>query len=535
MFTRSMVLKRLGVLEFFSLVIVSACIFWGYRETASLIQKQFVDSMTKQLDTCASYLANVEVDAKTTQNFTQKYAQLEMQLDESVGDTYKSALLIQRDSDGSYTECTGLGEYRKLWDEAKGSLDYLIERAVRTECVQAEELENGNMLFLVIAKTSSAPVYVVVVEISMEPVTEKIESLLQKYMCYGAIVFIVSSLAYLFVIVQENKEVQSVMKLATSLSEDIVETRSVLEQKGYKVRTNEMRILHNSLKQIANDVMRLNYAKYQILQVYYRFAPKDIEKIMGKKSILDVAINEQVNMEATLAYISFNINERLEQHEQLNSINACYTNLGEKRKKYDGIIFNSSSDLSTIQVMFQQEIEKAVSFGVEMVSGLQEERGESKTFILLHRTSFVYGISGDEEQNFTFIHSSELRCLEKYIEPLRNMGIRMAVTDYVYSRLSKDVSCRYAGYIQVGTLKFQLYEILDVYPERERKSRIEATAKFEEAIQLFYQADFYFARTAFTEILKNCPNDNLVKHYIFKCEKCLNNSVRNQNEFSLFD
>ena len=83
-------------------------------------------------------------------------------------------------------------------------------------------------------------------------------------------------------------------------------------------------------------------------------------------------------------------------------------------------------------------------------------------------------------------------------------------------------------------MKFHLYEVLEVYPERERQARIEMLAKFEQAIKLFYQADFYFARTLFTEILKACPNDALTKHYIFKCESCLNNYAVNMG-FSLFE
>lgn len=535
MFTHSIALERFGVLEFFTLLIVSACIFLGYNETSAIVKEHYMENMSEQLNEFSSYLVDIEVDAKTAKNMQEKYSQLEMLLDMSLGEIYKGALLIQRDSDSSYTECKGLGEYRELWDEAETSLDYLIEKAVRTECVQAQELSNGNMLFLVIAKTAEAPTYIGLVEISTEAMNEELNKLLEKYVMYGAMILFFASMVYLFIVFCENKELHKVMKLATGISGDISNTKRTLEENECQVRTNEMRVLYNSLKQIANDVMRVNYDKYQILQVYYRFAPKDIEKIMGKKSILDVSVNEQISMEATLAYISFNINERLEQHEQLNTINACYTKLGEKRKKYEGIIFNSSSDLSTIQVMFQQETSKAVDFAVEMASSQQENLRDDKTFILLHRTSFIYGISGDEEQNFTFVHSAEMRCIEKYVDSLRNMGIRMAVTDYVHDRLPKDVACRYAGYIQEGDLKFQLYEILEVYPESERKCRMETSVKFEEAIKLFYQSDFYFARTAFTEILKKCPNDNLVKHYIFKCEKCLNNNMRNYNEFSLFD
>lgn len=295
-----------------------------------------------------------------------------------------------------------------------------------------------------------------------------------------------------------------------------------------------MRALYNGLRQIATDFMRMNYTKYKALQIYYRFAPKDIEKIMGKSSIQDVMSNEQVNMEATVAYISFNINERLEQHEQLNDINIYYTKLGENRKRHNGIIFNSSSDLSTIQMMFNQEISQAVQFGIEMVFRENTSDNRKDIFVLLHRTSFVYGISGDEEQAFTFAYSKEMKAIEKYVDPLRKMGIRMAVTDYVHEALPSGIRSRFVGFIQEGELKFHLYEILDAISARERQNRINMLEKFDEAIRLFYQSDFYFARTLFTEILKECPDDDVAKHYIFRCESCLNKEDKETNRFSLF-
>ena len=83
-------------------------------------------------------------------------------------------------------------------------------------------------------------------------------------------------------------------------------------------------------------------------------------------------------------------------------------------------------------------------------------------------------------------------------------------------------------------MKFNLYEVLDAYPARERQCRIDTLTKFNEAIKLFYQSDFYFARTLFTEILKDCPEDDVAKHYIFRCESCLNEENKGDHRFSLF-
>ena len=66
----------------------------------------------------------------------------------------------------------------------------------------------------------------------------------------------------------------------------------------------------------------------------------------------------------------------------------------------------------------------------------------------------------------------------------------MAVTDAVYEVVEKDAACRYIGFIEEGDYSFKLYEVLDAYPARERRRRIEANGKFQEGLSLFYRDDF---------------------------------------------
>lgn len=544
MFTRSMILQRLGTLEFFTLIAVTMCILFGYRETSSIVKEQYIELMSIRISEVTHLLAELEVAYQTAGSVNGLYQELETEIYNVLDNTswtemeeiHVNAVLIQRETDGGYVECKTIGENSGFLKENELLLVSLIEEAVSGNQISAKEISDGNILFAIVAKASTAPNYTILAEMPIEKIlSEKLELLRQRYLIYGAIVLMVASIVYVVVILRESRELRKIIEFTARISAGIDDAQNMWDNQAVgSAKTNEMRALYNGLRQIANAVMRINYAKYKTLQVYYRFAPKDIEKIMGKKSILDVKIDEHVKMEATLAYISFNINEKQKLQEQFKYITDCYNNLGEKRKKHNGIIFNSSCDLSISQMMFRNEVSEAVQFGIEMASGDNCVNDKNNAFVLLHRTSFIYGVAGDNEQNFTYVHSAEMKCIEKYIEQLRNIGVHMIVTDYVYSRIKNDTLCRYAGYVEEGELKFHLYEVLEVYPERERQARMEMLAKFEQAIKLFYQADFYFARTLFTEILKACPNDELAKHYIFKCESCLNNYAMNSG-FSLFE
>ena len=63
--------------------------------------------------------------------------------------------------------------------------------------------------------------------------------------------------------------------------------------------------------------------------------------------------------------------------------------------------------------------------------------------------------------------------------------------------------------------------MLDAYPVNERQKRAAMLEVFQKALNLFYQDDFYLARSQFMEVLKECPSDEVAKWYVFLCEKCL--------------
>ncbi len=541
LFTHSLSLQRFSIMELLALLTVSVCVCLGYRDSEAVWTEQYFEIYSAQYSRLYSYMSELENASNTQEGALYLYSKLDKSIREAVtgidGEqsdrAFRSAVLVQRDRDGGYAECYTISEEPYFWSECENVCFELIELAMQTRDIQQGRLQNGNAFFVITDKLTTEPEFAVIMEVSSQSLEDKLFDIWRRYQKCGWIILVIASILNAGIVFWQGRELKAMIRMMAHVSENKDDWKRLADEgKINKVRSNEMRALYKGLRQISTDIMRINYMKYKTLQIYYRFAPKDIDKIMGKASILDVSVNDKVTMEATLAYLSFDMNEQLEQHEQFDDINVYYTDMGISRKRHGGIIYNSSSDLSTIQIMFNKEVHEAVQFGIEM--GTRTHLKDNTTFVLLHRTVFVYGISGDDEQNFTFVHSKEMKVLEKYIERLRQLGIRMAVTDYVYDTFSSRVKCRYVGYIEEGEYKFRLYEILDAYSAAERQRRIDTTEKFAEAMKLFYQSDFYFARTLFTEILKDCPDDDVAKHYIFKCESCLDEMNVGESKFSLF-
>lgn len=197
-------------------------------------------------------------------------------------------------------------------------------------------------------------------------------------------------------------------------------------------------------------------------------------------------------------------------------------------------MLSDSSDLTTMQLLFREDPRKALLFGIDVAMRQQMGEQGGHGFILLHHTDFLYGIAGNEEQAFTYVLSKEMKILERYVERFQSIGIRMAVTDSVYEIVGKETTGRYIGYLEGEGCTFKLYEILDAYPAKERQKRINTMERFEKALNLFYQEDYYLGRSLFTEVLKECPDDEVAKWYLFLCEKCLDTERKEDISCALF-
>ena len=96
------------------------------------------------------------------------------------------------------------------------------------------------------------------------------------------------------------------------------------------------------------------------------------------------------------------------------------------------------------------------------------------------------------------------------------------------NREDLDGPVRYLGYLLLSDSqeRIRLYEVLDACPLREGKQKALTDQKFQKGLSLFYQHDFYLARSTFNEVLRENPEDSMAKWYLFTCEKYLNETHR---------
>lgn len=353
---------------------------------------------------------------------------------------------------------------------------------------------------------------------------------LERYLGYGTLIFMIGSMLTIALVLLQARELKGLQKaiLLLAAGDD-----NIRKERAYG---KDIETMWNSLLDIKKRISRINYAKFQLYESCYRFAPKNVEKILKRESITEVKSGDAIELYGTLAMVNtskaFHMN--IPTMHQINR----YVELMEKHKeKLEGLFLSGSNNLKNMKILFLRECTGSTEFGINFMKEFQqtEAYGHFQTGILLHYDHYVYGVAGSDSQCFSFLFYRKMERLEKLGFWLQAKGVKMAITETVKNREGINSGVRYIGYIQFGEERMNLYEVLDACKEEERKRKAANTKKFENAIALFYEYDFYLARSSFSEIIRENPQDEIAKWYLFTCQKYLNQSYGGDISFELWE
>lgn len=520
---------------------VGGCALFGYLKAADFMGKQYRQMTAISLGSAAPYLADLEDEWKVYGGSDEAFLQKAEQIVENALPILQSAetqyaynglFLVRKDEQGVYRECFSAGGKAVCWEDMQAAAMPLIRRAISSRGAVWQEYEEDTTLFALADPSRIAPTYALFVLFPDKPLTEALMELKTQYFYYSLLFMAAATLLVALVILIQEKEMHRILRLLSRAAKGREASPFLMIAGKSPVRrqSNETRALHSSLKQIAINTERMNYGKRRMMKAYYRFAPPEIEKILGKQSILDVAPMDRVRMEGTVAFVSFALKKDLTEEEYLRQMDRNYALLCEGCSAFGGSIVPGGSNPGVMMILFYGKNCGALQFGIRMAG--KEMAGQA--FVLLHRAQLIYGVAGDEKQMFSYLYSEEIRILQNNMDRLRVMGVRMAVTDCAWETDGENAASRYIGYIEEGGYRFHLYEILDAFSAQERDRRLACRPDFQRALMLYYQSDFYLARNLFSDSLRTCPMDGAARWYLFLCESGLSGDGPKKQSFGLF-
>ncbi len=306
--------------------------------------------------------------------------------------------------------------------------------------------------------------------------------------------------------------------------------------------SDEVGEMWQSLREMAVALRIKDYETNATVRSFYRFVPRGLEKLLDRASVMETSLGDMANVSGTVAVLSIqnreDMRQRLDDDGFMSFLNDSYSVVDRQLTEHEGFLLSSGFDLEGLDLLFRDSSDQGLSFSLGLlgeVNGMAREQAPD-FFLFLHSATFLYGLVGTEQRNFSLLSSSELSFLKTLSPKFRRTGVRIAATEACLRSMTQPCASRYIGFVssEDGKYTYKLHQILEGCSDMEKSLCLSYDDKFQKAIGLFCQNDFYLARNLFSAVLKLNPADGIARWYLFACEHYFNNSEPGGEVYSLF-
>lgn len=286
-------------------------------------------------------------------------------------------------------------------------------------------------------------------------------------------------------------------------------------------------------KQIENSLEKINYnykekenlARKTDLEAQ-KFIAKEFLKFLGKTSITELELGNQVQKRATTLFCDFQGenegSESLSLKDNFNFVNSYMNMLSPLIRKYDGFIDKYMNN-GVLAVFGKAEkaidcahaIFKEVDFKNSMISKFPKVDLK----ISVNTGDVVFGVVGDENRKAPTIISDVVNLASKMQDINSFLDTKLLFSKQTLNEVSTRFSFeyRYVGSLTVenGTL-MAMFESLSCYDKSKKDKLSRTKIKFENGIRAYNDHDYEEAKMFFEEVLKIVPDDRAAYTYYNK-------------------
>jgi methyl-accepting chemotaxis protein len=287
---------------------------------------------------------------------------------------------------------------------------------------------------------------------------------------------------------------------------------------------DEFFTISQTINNMTEDIQVQIYHLSTLSEKYFRFVPKKLFFLFNKKNISDLELGDMAKIDASIAItaIGYKKEKPLWEKRTLEQINKNFSIINQKIDEYNGILTGSNRQLSEITAIYPDSFDKSLEAALVVTDQLMAEniREPNQFITLLDKAEVELGIGGDDTRLSVVILSSRIEKLYENLEMLKQTGCRIILTEEAYKMIKNTdyYAFRYIGYIrQDDHLKINLYDFFQGDTEEIRKLKQDTKELFKEALNCFFERDFYKAKSLFSLVLRNNKEDEIARWYVFRC------------------
>ncbi len=299
-------------------------------------------------------------------------------------------------------------------------------------------------------------------------------------------------------------------------------------------------ILANRFVRVHIQVGKLNTELTHTNTAYSRFVPREFLGFLGRTSIIDVQIGDQVRREMTLLFSDIrsftSLSETMSPEENFDFLNSYLKHMTPLVQKNNGFIDKYIGD--SIMALFPDSPEDALRAAIDMqrdVNAYNDLR-VSKGFkaievgIGIHTGMLMLGTIGAAERMEGTVISDTVNLASRLEGITKMFGASIAISGASLRRIPNfetRYNLRLLGNLQVkGKLQsVEVFEVFDGAIDSIFQVKLATSAAFGAGYERYRHRDFTGAVTMFTDVLKKFPGDKAAKLYLERSRDLLRTGI----------
>jgi DNA-binding response OmpR family regulator/class 3 adenylate cyclase len=292
----------------------------------------------------------------------------------------------------------------------------------------------------------------------------------------------------------------------------------------------------NEALQSANDVLeervRKRTAQLAALNnIYELFVPKEFLNLLGKSSILEVKLGDQISQEITVMFADVrnwtSLSQNMSPQDSFNFINAYLKRVGPVIKEHQGFIDKYVGD--GVMALFPRCADDGVQAAIAMhraVANYNQEREQDGyqpigIGVGLHLGDLMLGVIGNQDRMQGTVVSDAVNTASRIEGLNKRYGTSTTISEEVMAHLENPARYHYRFVDKVlvkgKDTPVTVFEIFNGDPEAMAQLKKETKGSFEAGLELYYERKFAEASVRFNQVLEKNPEDKAALIYLKRC------------------
>jgi len=309
-----------------------------------------------------------------------------------------------------------------------------------------------------------------------------------------------------------------------------VRTHLALKKAGDALKYQN-RVLEQKVKERTSDLVDLNTR-------LERFVPKEFISLLGRKSILDINLGDQVHQEMTVMFADIrewsNLSESMTPQENFQFLNTYLSYVAPVINGRNGFIDQYYGD--GVMALFPVSPDDAVTAAIDMhraVDAFNEQRHKEGLKPIgigvgLHMGDLMLGIIGNRERMQGSVVSDAVNLAARLEGLTRIYGSSITLSEPTLKRLKgRNYRHRFVDKVQVKgkTEIVSVHEVFDGDSPSMSKLKEQTKGEFEKGLDAYYARKFSEASVSFDRVLQQDPEDKAALIYLKRCAQYMVNGV----------